>query len=55
MNANTIYKNFLNELKKASSIEEKEYAMIAAYDELDEAGYSNGEKMAIWTQMMLVA
>ncbi|MBQ6503141.1 MAG: hypothetical protein IJI57_04410 [Flexilinea sp.] len=55
MNANIIYKNFLNELKKASSIEEKEFAMIEAYDELDDCGYSSGEKMAVWNQMMLAA
>ncbi len=55
MNANTIFNNFLAELKTIDSMEEKEYAMIKAYDELDEAGYSNAEKMYIWNQMMMAA
>ena len=55
MNANSIYKNYLNALKAISTMEEKEYAMIAAYDALDEAGYSDSEKKAVWNQMMLAA
>lgn len=55
MNANTIFNNYLNKLNAISSIEEKEYAMIEAYDALDAAGYDDGEKMYIWNQMMAVA
>lgn len=55
MNANAIFNKFLNDLKVASSAEEKEYAMIAAYDELDGAGYSDAEKAYIWNQMLMAA
>ncbi len=55
MNANIIFERFLNELKNAKSMEEKEYAMINAYDELEECGYSNAEKMAIWNRMLMAA
>ena len=55
MNANTIFEQFLQELAVASTMEEKEYAMIKAYDELDEAGYSDGEKKYIWKQMLMAA
>ena len=54
-NANTIFENFLREIATASSMEEKEYAMIEAYDALDEAGYSEFEKNYIWNQMLMKA
>ena len=54
-NANEIYKNFLTRLEEISSFEEKEYAMIEAYDELAEAGYSDGERAYIWNQMLMAA
>ena len=55
MNANTIFENFLEKLNTFSTAEEKEYAMIEAYDALDEAGYDENEKMVIWKQMMMAA
>lgn len=55
MNANEIYKNFLNRLATIESMEEKEYAMIEAYDELTEAGYSEGERAYIWNRMLMEA
>lgn len=55
MNANTIYNNFLARLQEISSFEEKEYAMIEAYDELTEAGYDESERMYIWNQMLMTA
>lgn len=55
MNANEIYKNFLNRLATIESMEEKEYAMIEAYDELAEAGYNEGERAYIWNRMLLEA
>ena len=51
-NANTIFENFLVKLGQISSMEEKEYVMIDAYDELAEAGYDKAECMYIWNQMM---
>lgn len=55
MNANVIFANFLNKLNTISTIEEKEYAMIEAYDDLDAAGYNDAEKRYIWNQMMAAA
>ncbi len=55
MYANTIFANYLNKLNTIGTMEEKEYAMIEAYDELDAAGYDDSEKMYIWNQMMVVA
>ena len=52
---NTIYENFLKELAEASSFEEKEYAMIKAYDELDEAGCNDWEKKVVWKKMLAAA
>ena len=55
MNANEIFKNYLNKLNTISTMEEKEYAMIEAYDELAEAGYDEGERQYIWNQMMALS
>ncbi len=54
MNANKIFANYLNKLNTICTMEEKEYAMIEAYDDLDAAGYDDNEKMCIWQQMMAV-
>ena len=54
MNANTIFANYLNKLSTISTLEEKQYAMIEVYDDLDAADYDDNEKMCIWQQMMAV-
>lgn len=55
MNANTVFEKFLARMAEVSSMEEKEYAMIEAYDELDSLGYSDAEKAYVWNQMSMIA
>lgn len=52
---NNIFENFLKELAMAASFEEKEYAMINAYDAMEEAGYTNDEMKFAWNEMLLKA
>ena len=54
MNINKVFKKFVNDLNDAQSWDEKEEAMMNAYDALDDY-CDNAEKQYIWNKMMLMA
>ncbi|MBP5782340.1 MAG: hypothetical protein J6W04_02255 [Bacteroidales bacterium] len=54
MNINMVFENFIERLNESNSLEEKEYAMIEAYDSLDDS-FTPEEKKAIYRQMMQIA